>query len=662
MAKSKKQFKTEVQELLNLVIHSLYSNTDIFLRELISNASDAIDRLRFESLTNKALIEAEPEWKIKLFRDEDANTITISDNGIGMNREDIERNIGTIARSGTRAFIEELKKGTEVAPELIGQFGVGFYSSFMVADKVTVISRKAGDDQAVKWMSKGDGSYTVEDCEKDSRGTDVILHLRDDNKDYLEEWKIKKIVKQFSDFVEYPVAMDITREEFPKDDEGKPDTTAEKLKEIEEQTLNSMKAIWMRPKSEIKDEEYNEFYKHISHDYTDPQEVIHYSAEGSIEFKALLYVPARAPFDLFTREERTGIHLYVKRVYIMDDCKDLIPEYLRFVKGVVESSDLPLNISREVLQENALIKKIQKNLVGKILKTLKEMQEKKPEDYLKFYNEFGKVIKEGLHSDYSNKDKLQELVMFESSKTDSGTYVTLADYVKRMPEGQKEVYYICGDKRETVEQSPHLEIFTVRDIEVLYMTDPIDEWAVQSLTEYDGKKIKAIDRGDIDLDFKNDDEKSDDDEKPKEDGQYKDLLEFIKSKLEDDVKEVKISNRLTTSASCLVTDEFGMSAHMERMFKSMNRDAPPSKRILELNPQHPIVDIVQQLFEKDKDNPNPKLDNYIQLLHDQALLAEGSPIKDPARFNRSVSDLMILEGSGLVKKAKAKKGKKATSD
>ena len=646
MAKSKKQFKTEVQELLNLVIHSLYSNTDIFLRELISNASDAVDRLRFEALTEKGLIEGDPAWKIKIEPNETEKTLMISDNGIGMTREEVEKNIGTIARSGTRAFLDELKKANKKdSPELIGQFGVGFYSSFMVADTVTLITRKAGCEKGTKWHSTGNGSYTIEECEKEERGTDIILHLVEDKKEYLDEWKIKQIVKQFSDFVEYPVTMDVSKEETPKNEKGEPKEGAEKIVTIEEQTLNSMKALWMRPKNEIKEEDYNEFYKHISHDYTNPLKVIHYSAEGTVEFNALLYLPAKAPFDMFNREEYKGVHLYVKRVSIMDDCKELIPEYLRFVKGVVESSDLPLNISREILQQNALVNKIKSNLTGKILNVLKELKEKKPEDFVTFYKEFGRVLKEGIHFDFSNKEKLEDLLMFESSKSDPGHLISLKDYVNRMHAEQKEIYFVAGDNRETLTHSPHLEVFKSKDLEVIFMTDPIDEWVAQSLTEYNGKKLKAIDRGDVNLDFKED--KKEDEKKKKEvDKKFEDLLKNVKEKLGDQVKEVKLSSRLTDSVSCLVTDEFGMTAQMERMMKAMNKDAPPSPRILELNAKHPILNIMVDLYNKDK--KDKKLDDYIDLIYDLAALGEGTSVKNPLRLTRLVSDLMVAEGNALV--------------
>ncbi len=447
MTKATKKFETEVQQLLDLVIHSLYSNRDIFLRELISNASDAIDKVRFESHSSEAVLEGNADWKIKIIPDKAAGTITISDNGIGMSILEVEENIGTIARSGTRSFMESLKgKTLQEHPEMIGQFGVGFYSSFMVADQVTIITRKGGHDKnnACCWESTGDGSYTIEECEKESRGTDVILHLKEEMREYLDEWRIRSIVKKYSDYVQYPIVMDITREETPKGVDGKEIEGAGTITKTTEETLNSMKAIWTRPKGEITDEEYEEFYKHISHDFEKPLKTIHYSAEGVSEFKALLYIPSQKPFDLFHREHKRGVHLYVKRVFITDNCEAVLPDYLRFMKGVVDSSDLPLNVSREILQEDVQIKRIEKSLVGKILSTLAEMKEKSAEDYLKFYREFGPVLKEGVHFDHASKDKLQELVMFESTKTDPGAYVSLKEYIERMPEEQKDIYYITG--------------------------------------------------------------------------------------------------------------------------------------------------------------------------------------------------------------------------
>ena len=641
MTKATKKFETEVQQLLDLVIHSLYSNRDIFLRELISNSSDAIDKVRFESNTSEALLEGNTDWRIKIIPDKGAGTLTLRDNGIGMSIQEVEENIGTIARSGTRSFMESLKeKSLQDNPEMIGQFGVGFYSSFMVADRVTIITRKGGQNKAdgCLWESTGDGTYTIEECEKEGRGTDVILHLKDDMKEYLDEWRIRTIVKKYSDYVQYPIVMDVTREETAKGVDGKEIEGGGTIEKTTEETLNSMKAIWTRPKSEVTDEEYEEFYKHISHDYEKPLKTIHYSAEGVSEFKALLYIPAHKPYDLFMREHKRGVHLYVKRVFITDNCEAVLPDYLRFMKGVVDSSDLPLNVSREILQEDVQIKRIQKNLVSKVLSTLAEMKEKSAEDYLKFYREFGPVLKEGIHFDHASKEKLQELVLFESSKTEPGAYVSLKEYTERMPEGQKEIYFITGTSRKALEGSPHLEIFRSKGYEVLFMLDPVDEWVAQSLTEYDGKKLKAVDRGDLDLGTE-EEKKEQEAKKEEQVKQYKDLLEFIKETLKDRVKEVRLSSRLTDSACCLVADEYGMNANMERIMKAMNQEVPESKRVLELNPGHPIMQVLSKQFEQDKGDK--KLLDYCELLFDQALLTEGSPISDPLRFTRLVSELMV---------------------
>ncbi|NMC73651.1 MAG: molecular chaperone HtpG [Geobacteraceae bacterium] len=649
MSKATKHFRTEVQQLLDLVIHSLYSNKEIFLRELISNASDAVDKARFESHTDQAILEDNAEWKIKLIPDKEAGTLTIRDNGIGMTMEEVETNIGTIAQSGTRAFLQGLKEqSVKDHPELIGQFGVGFYASFMAADKVTLVTRRAGDRKAgTRWESVGDGTYTIEECEKETRGTDVILHLKDEMKEFLDEWRLRSIVKKYSDYVQYPITMDITREEYPRGVDGKPIEGAEKISKTEEETLNSMKAIWARPKNEITEEEYNEFYNHISHDYGKPFRTIHYSAEGTSEFKALLYIPEHRPFDLFMPEHRKGVHLYVKRVFITDKCEHLLPEYLRFMKGVVDSSDLPLNVSREILQEDVQIRKIQKNLVAKILSTLSEIREKSPEDYLKFYKAFGPVLKEGIHFDHANRDKLQELILFESTKTESGSFVSLKEYVERMPEGQKEIYYITGNSRAVVENSPHLEMCRKKGYEVLFLVDPIDEWLVQSLPEYNGKKLKSVLQGELEVETE-EEKKQLEDKRKEAEKQYGDLLGFIKEKLADRVKEVRLSSRLTDSACCLVADQYGMNANMERILKAMNQDVPESKRVLELNADHPITAIMRKLYDKDKGNK--KLDDYCELLYDQALLTEGTPVRDPLRFTRLISELMVAEGETLVGK------------
>ena len=640
MATEKKEFKTEVQQLLDLVIHSLYSNKDIFLRELISNGSDAIDRLRFEALSNKELIKDDPEFRIKLFVDNEAKTLRIEDNGIGMTRDELEENIGTIARSGTRQFMEELKKGkAKASPELIGQFGVGFYSAFMVADNVMLKTRPATGDESWTWESSGDGTYEISEGGRDKRGTEITLHLNKSSRDYIVEFRLRQIIKKYSDFVEYPVVMDITRDETPMDDEGKPKEGAEKQTTVTEETLNSMKAIWMRPKSEVKKEEYNEFYKHVSHDYTDPLKTIHYSAEGKIEFKALLYLPAKAPFDMFQQEgTKHGIHLYVKRIFIMDNCEALLPRYLRFAKGVVESNDLPLNVSREILQEDVIIKKIEKSVTTKILSELKSMMKKSEEDYLGFYREFGKVLKEGIEVDPTNKDKIKDLLLFESSRTEPGKYVSLKEYTERMVLDQKEIYYITGTSRSAVENSPHLEVFKKKEIEVLFMIEPVDEFILSGFGEYDKKKLRSIAQGDIDLGTE-EEKKIADEQKKEASGKYKKLIKEVQDSLKDYVKEVRLSDRLTDSASCLVTDDGDMNPQMERIFAAMNQAVPETKRILELNPDHPVIETMNDLFAADK--KNPKLADYSELLYDQALLTEGIAIKDPARFARLVTDLMV---------------------
>ncbi|UFS69609.1 molecular chaperone HtpG [Geomonas sp. RF6] len=643
MGKTVKKFETEVQQLLDLVIHSLYSNKDIFLRELISNASDAIDKLRFESHSNMELLEGNAEWKIKLHVDKAAGTLTVTDNGIGMSMDEVADNIGTIAKSGTRNFLAALKeKSLADSPELIGQFGVGFYASFMVADKVTLITRKAGEKEfGTLWESTGDGSYSIEECTKETRGTEITLHLKEEMKEYLEEWRLRSIVKKYSDYVQYPIVMDITRTEQVKGADGEVIEGGGTIDKTTEETLNSMKAIWTRPKSEITEEEYEEFYKHISHDYDKPLRTIHYSAEGVSEFKSIVYIPSHKPFDLFLRDHKKGVHLYVKRVYITDNCEALLPDYLRFIKGVVDSSDLPLNVSREILQEDVQIKRIQKSLVSKILSTLAEMKEKEPEDYLKFYAEFGVVLKEGVHFDHANREKIQDLLLYESSKTENGKYVSLKEYVERMPEGQKEIYFITGMSRAAVENSPYMEVFRKKDYEVLYMTDPVDEWVVQALHSYNEKHLKAIDRGDLELETE-EEKKAHEAKKEEAQKEYGSIISFIQDTLKDQVKEVRLSSRLTDSACCLVADEMGLNANMEKILKAMNQDVPEAKRILELNPDHPIMQVMTSMFERNKEDA--KLKDYSELLLDQALLTEGSPIKDPLRFAKLVSELMVASG------------------
>ena len=640
MATEKKEFKTEVQQLLDLVIHSLYSNKDIFLRELISNGSDAIDKLRFNALSDKKLLKDQTDFRIKLFTDNDAKTLIIEDNGIGMTKDELEANIGTIASSGTRRFMEEIKKGNSSDnPELIGQFGVGFYSAFMVADKVTLKTRPAGSDESWTWESSGDGSYEITEGGRDKNGTEITLSLKEDCRDYIVEFRLREIIKKYSDFVEYPILMDITREEPELDEEGKPKEGVEKKVTITEETLNSMKAIWMRPKSEVKKDEYNDFYKHISHDYTDPFKTIHYSAEGTLEFKALLYLPSKAPFDMFQHEGiKHGINLYVKRVFIMDNCEALVPRYLRFVKGVVESNDLPLNVSREILQEDLIIKKIEKNVTSKILTTLKGMMKKSKEDYINFYKEFGKVIKEGIEVDPTNKDKIKDLLLYESSKTKPGEYISLKEYTERMIADQKNIYFLTGDSRATVDNSPHLEVFKKKDVEVLFMTEPVDEFILPGFGEYSDKSLKSIAQGDIDLGTE-EEKKIAEEQKKEVTGKYKNLIKKIEESLKEDVKEVRLSNRLTDSPSCLVTDEGDINPQMERIFAAMNQPVPEVKRILEINPNHPVIEKMNKIFESDK--KDSKVSDFSELLHNQALLTEGVAVKDPVRFSKLITDLMI---------------------
>jgi len=644
MSKSTMKFKTEVSQLLELVTHSLYSNKEIFIRELISNSSDALDKLRLEGLRDKKILENNTDFKISVNFDKDSKTITVSDNGIGMTKDEIIENIGTIAKSGTKEFLARLKdlkskNKDDQTDQLIGQFGVGFYSAFIVSDKIVVVSKKAGSkDPAVRWESDGKEKFTVEEADRTERGTEITLYLNKENEDYAEEWKIKDIVKKYSDYITYPIVMTVQREEKPKDKDGKEIKDAQPVTKFEEMTLNSMKAIWQKDKKDVTDEQYTEFYKHISHDWEKPLDRIHFGVEGILSYKALLYIPKKAPYDLFMRESKIGVSLYVKNVFIMDDNKNLLPEYLRFIKGVVDSADLPLNVSREVLQEDKMLEKIKNNLVKKVLETLKKMKEKETDKYLEFYEAFGKVLKEGLYTDFENKDKLSELVMFESSKTEKGKLTSLKDYVSRMPEGQKDIYFIAGEKRETLENSPHLERFKVKDYEVLFFTDPIDEFITGNLSEYDKKQIKSIGKGEIDLGGDDEPAKK---EKEKAAKKYKSLLEAMKETLKEDIKEVRVSDRLTSSAVCLVSDEHGMTPQMEKMFKAMNQEVPKSQRILEINPKHPVFETLNSIYENNKEDA--RLKDYSELLYDQALIAEGVIPKDPVKFAQKMADLMVIE-------------------
>jgi molecular chaperone HtpG len=629
MSAEKFEFKTEVKQLLDLMVHSLYSHKEVFLRELISNASDAIDRARYEALQDSGVLEGEPGWWIRLSADKDAGTLTISDNGIGMTKDEIIESLGTIAHSGTKEFLDALQnRELQKNPELIGQFGVGFYSSFMVADRIVVVSRKAGqkDTSAVRWESTGDGSFTIDDGEKKGKGTDVILHLKEDEKQYLQEWELKTVVKKYSDFIEHPVIMEVEKEVDSELDKGK------KVKIKEDETLNSMKAIWLKDKAAVTDEEHNQFYKHISRDFIEPLKVIHYRGEGTTEFSALLYIPSKAPFNILYKDFKMGPTLYVKRVQIMDHCEALLPAYLRFVRGVVDSSDLPLNVSREILQNNKLVEIIKTSITKKILDTLGEMKKDEYEKYVGFYKEFGRIIKEGIHYDFQRTEIIADLLLFPSTRTEEGKLRTLKEYVLAMKDDQKAIYYITGTSLSDALKSPYLEAFKEKDYEVLVFLDDIDDFVLNGM-EYKGKVMKSVLQGDIDLD------KTENLEKAKEGKKYEKLLDLIKEKLKADVKDVRFSGRLVDSPCCLVADEHDMPAQMEKMLKAMGQEVPPTKKILEINQDHPLLDAMNTLFEKEGDSES--LNEYIGLLYDQALVLQGSPPKDPVTFSKMIARLMV---------------------
>ena len=624
-----REFKTEIKQLLDLMIHSLYSHKEVFLRELISNASDAIDRARYESLTNADIQENDKEWTIRITRDVEKGTLTVSDNGIGMTKDEAIEALGTIARSGTKEFLQALRdKDIKNNPELIGQFGVGFYSSFMVADRITVLSRKAGskDHVGVKWESTGDGAFTVEDIEKKGKGTDVVLHLREDEKQYLEEWEIQDVVHRYSDFIEHPVVMEVEREKQSELDKSKT------VKLREDVTLNSRKAVWLRDKSEITPEEYTQFYEHISHDPEGPLKVIHYRAEGTSEFTALLYIPKKLSSDIFHKDYKIGPMLYVKRVKIMDHCEELIPLYLRFVKGVVDSSDLPLNVSREILQNNRQVEVIRNNIIKKVLETLGELKEDEYVEYLSFYKQSGAVLKEGLYYDFTRKETIADLLLFASTKAEEGKLRTLRQYVDDMKEGQEYIYYMPAPSFEEAVKSPYLEAFRAKDFEVLIMLDEVDDLVMTGFT-YKEKQLKSIVAGDVDLD------KSGKAEREKTQEKYRNLIDLIKEELKGQVKDVRLSGRLLDSMCLLVADEGGLNPQMEKILKAMGQNVPESKKILEINPDHALFAAMNDLFERDKSSP--VLKEYIALLYDQALLLEGSRPKDPAAFAKSVARLMV---------------------
>ena len=622
-------FATETKQLLHLMIHSLYSNKEIFLRELVSNASDACDKLRFESLSDDALFEGDEALDINIAFDKEAQTITISDNGIGMNRDEVVANLGTIARSGTRQFLNSMTDESrgQVA-NMIGQFGVGFYSSFIIADRVTVESRRAGltAEHGIRWESAGEGEYDLETIEKAERGTTVTLHLREGNDEFLDGWRLRTIVRKYSDHITFPIKM--LEEVQPSEDESE----EKKIPQLE--TVNQASALWANARSEITDEEYNEFYKHVGHDFEDPLAHVHSRVEGKLEYTSLLYIPARAPFDLWDRERRQGIKLYVKRVFIMDDAEHLMPTYLRFVRGVIDSSDLPLNVSREILQHSKAIDAMRNGSVKKVLGLLEKMAKNEPEKYTSFWNNFGRVMKEGPADDHANKDQLAGLLRFASTEKDTDEQsVALADYVERMKEGQEKIYFITADSFAAAKNSPHLEIFRKKGLEVLLMSDRVDEWLSSSLTEFDGKEFQSVTKGTLDLGEVADEAEKKEQEKQAE--EMKALVERVTKSLGEQVKEVRLTHRLTNSPACLVADEHGMSANLERILQSAGQEVTKSQPIFELNPEHPLV---QKL---DKEPDGKRFDDWSSILLDQALLAEGGQLDDPAAFTARLNELLM---------------------
>ena len=617
-------FETEVNQLLDLMIHSLYSNKEIFLRELISNASDACDRLRFTAISDASLYEEDIELKIKISYDKDNRSITISDNGIGMTREEVIDHIGTIAKSGTRAFLDSITGDEKNDAKLIGQFGVGFYSSFIVAEEVTLHTRKAGADagQGVEWVSQGKGEYSIASFEKAERGTEITLKLREGEDEFLNDWKLRSIITAYSDHIDFPVVMDKTVE--PEEEDG--ETV------IEEEMVNQASALWTRARSEIKEEEYREFYKHVAHDFEDPIDWSHNRVEGTNEYTSLLYIPARAPFDLYDRESRSGIKLYVQRVFIMEDAEKLMPRYLRFVRGVIDSNDLPLNVSREILQGSKVIDSIRSGSVKKVLGMLEKIAKNDPEKYQKFWKEFGRVLKEGPAEDLANREAIARLLRFATTHTgEEEQGVSLDDYIGRMPEGQDKIYYIAADSHSAAKNSPHLEIFRKKGIEVLLLSDRVDEWLTSHLMEYEDKKLQSVAKGELDLD---DDETSEKELEKKAKSAEK-LLKRMKDALTEKASDVRVTNRLTDSPACIVLNEQDMAMHMQRILKEAGHELPGTLPILEINPDHPIVK------KLDTEKSKKKFADWSSILFDQALLAEGGQLDDPAGFVAKLNKMLV---------------------
>ncbi len=638
-------FQAETKQLLELMIRSLYTDKDIFLRELISNASDALDRLRFEALTKPELLAPDDTFEIRLEADRAARTLTIHDTGIGMSRDEIIANIGTIAKSGTRQLLDQLQqegKTDELIGELIGRFGVGFYSVFMVADRVTLVTRRAGEETATQWESTGDGQYSLTPAAQPQRGTSITLHLKAVDadggiEDFTESWMLSRIVTRYSDFVTYPIKHKEERQEVERDEQGLPKEGGSTTLVVEDKTLNSMKPLWNRPQSEVTEEEYAEFYKHLSHDWEAPLKTMSFKAEGRFEFQGLVFIPSRAPFDLYYHTADYGLQLYAQRVMIMEHCEELVPRYLRFLKGVVDSADLPLNISRQRLQQDRHITQIRSWLLRRILDTLTTMQKDDHETYMKFWGQFGRTLKEGIGVDYDNKDTLVSLLLLPSSR-DETTLTTLKDYVERMPEDQTDIFYLTGESHRVVEHSPHLEAFKAKGYEVLYLVEPVDEMVVQSLTEFEGKKLQSVGKGTVQLGSEAEKEQAEQELRKQAEG-HSGLLELLQTKLDAHVKEVRLSSRLTSSPVCLVGAEHDYSPQLERLLRQGSIDTPQQRRIMELNPTHPILAKLQERFQQDQEDA--VLGDYAELLFGYGLLAEGSELLDPIKFNQLVADLMI---------------------
>ncbi|MEV8229334.1 molecular chaperone HtpG [Streptomyces sp. NPDC079167] len=625
------EFQVEARQLLQMMIHSIYSNKDVFLRELISNCSDALDKLRLESLRDDTLQADTSDLHIAIEADQETRTLTVRDNGIGMSHDEVVQLIGTIANSGTAKFLQELKeaKDATASEELIGQFGVGFYSSFMVADEVTLVTRRAGEDTGTRWQSSGEGTYTVESVDDAPQGTSVTLRLKPEDAedklfDYTSPWKLREIVKRYSDFITWPIRMAAV--------------TGEEGAEPGTETVNSMKALWARSKDSVTDEEYSELYKHISHDWTEPLETIRMQAEGTFEYQALLFLPSHAPQDLFMQDHKRGVQLYVKRVFIMDDCEALMPTYLRFVKGVVDAQDLSLNVSREILQQDRQIEMMRRRLVKKVLSTVKDMRSATPEKYETFWKEFGRVLKEGLFQDFENRDAILEISSFASTQDEEGL-TTLRSYVERMKEGQEQIYYMTGESRAAMESSPHMEAFRAKGFEVLLLTEPVDEVWVQSVPEFDGKPLQSISKGEVDLDT--DEEKKEvEAEREKQQQDYAGLLTWMTEQLGDTVKEVRLSSRLTVSPACIVSDTHDVTPALENMYRAMGQEVPQIKRILELNPSHALISGLNKAYaeQSGEESARTELAETAELVHGLALLSDGGELSDPSRFSRLMAD------------------------